>query len=192
MFGHRASKIDLSTSQNAARLRQVNSIEKGGLHMRRFLMVAIPVFLIGFIAGNAFWYLASPLWIDRVVSEALPPELRLTKISEGPFSGADALHQSTGTLTVLKTGGGTILLRFTDFEVTNGPSLKVYLAKAADPATASDVLDGGWISLGALRGNIGDQTYTLPDNVNLSDYKSLVIWCEPFKVLFASAPLAGS
>ena len=33
--------------------------------MIRFLKIAIPVFIVGFVAGNAFWYLASPLWIDR-------------------------------------------------------------------------------------------------------------------------------
>ena len=38
--------------------------------MKRFLKIAIPVFILGFAAGNAFWYLASPLWIDQVVSES--------------------------------------------------------------------------------------------------------------------------
>ncbi|MFT6298820.1 MAG: hypothetical protein ACJAWC_002182, partial [Yoonia sp.] len=28
--------------------------------MARFLKIAIPVFVIGFLTGNAFWYLASP------------------------------------------------------------------------------------------------------------------------------------
>ena len=31
--------------------------------MKRFLKIAIPVFILGFATGNAFWYLASPLWI---------------------------------------------------------------------------------------------------------------------------------
>lgn len=44
--------------------------------MFRQYAVKVPVFIIGFVAGNAFWYLASPLWIDRVVDEALPDSLQ--------------------------------------------------------------------------------------------------------------------
>lgn len=160
--------------------------------MRRFLLIAIPVFLVGFVVGNAFWYLASPLWIDRVVSEALPVELQLNELSAGSFSGVDAVHQGQGNVKILQSGAGTTLARFTDFEVTNGPDLKVYLAKSASPSKASDILDGGWVSLGSLKGNIGDQTYTVPADVDLSEYHSVVIWCEPFRALFAAAPLRES
>ncbi len=159
--------------------------------MRRFLKIAVPVFVIGFIVGNAFWYLASPLWIDRVVSEELPAELQLTSLASGQFSGVDAVHQGEGQVAVLQSGSGLLLLRLTEFQVTNGPDLKVYLAKSPNPEKASDVLDGGWRSLGSLKGNIGDQTYIIPSDVDLSEYGSVVIWCEPFKALFARAPLSG-
>ncbi len=160
--------------------------------MRRFLKIAIPVFVIGFVAGNAFWYLASPLWIDDVVDEALVGEDRLTEIATGSFAGADSIHKGQGILRVLRSDTGETLIRFMDFEVTNGPGLRVYLAKSANPAGASDVLDGGWTSLGVLKGNIGDQTYTLPADLDIADFGSVVIWCEPFSVLFASAPIGGS
>ncbi len=163
--------------------------------MWRFLKIAIPVFIIGFVAGNAFWYLASPLWIDRVVSESLPAELQLTTQSTGAFVGADTVHQGKGQATVLRSGTGANVLRLTDFEVTNGPDLKVYLAVSESPEKASDVLDGGWISLGPLKGNIGDQTYVIPADVDPAKYGSVVIWCEQFSVLFAHAtqsPGSGS
>ena len=92
---------------------------------------------------------------------------------------------------MLQSGSGLLLLRLTEFQVTNGPDLKVYLAKSPNPEQASDVLDGGWRSLGSLKGNIGDQTYIIPSDVDLSEYGSVVIWCEPFKALFARAPLSG-
>ena len=49
--------------------------------------------------------------------------------------------------------------------------------------------DAEWINLGDLKGNIGDQSYIIPADVDLDMYKSVVIWCQPFGVLFASAPL---
>ncbi len=43
--------------------------------------------------------------------------------------------------------------------------------------------------LGALKGNIGDQNYELPANVNLDKYQSVTIWCRRFGVNFGTAPL---
>jgi hypothetical protein len=157
--------------------------------MARFLKIAIPVFLIGFIAGNAFWYLASPLWIDREVSESLPAELVVTEVASGTFRDADSVHQGEGRAAVLRTGSGAGLVRLTEFRVTNGPDLEVWLVAEPDPKTSDDVKSSEWISLGQLKGNVGDQTYPVPDGVDLSAYGSVVIWCEQFGVLFSPATL---
>ena len=157
--------------------------------MIRFLKIAIPVFVLGFIAGNAFWYLFSPLWIDRTVSESLPAELQLTALKSGNFVDADGAHKGSGKAEILQGGAGTTLLRLTDFRVTNGPDLEVWLVKAPEPKSSSDVTASEWLSLGALKGNVGDQTYVIPEGTNVSDYGSVVIWCEQFGVLFSPATL---
>ncbi|NOX74619.1 MAG: DM13 domain-containing protein [Alphaproteobacteria bacterium] len=157
--------------------------------MRRFFTVAIPVFIIGFAVGNAFWYLASPLWIDRVVSESLPEEFQVSAIASGEFKGADSAHQGRGKAEILQTGSGAFVLRLSDFEVTNGPDLKVYLSAARNPVKSSDVLAARFVSLGPLKGNIGDQNYILPGDIDVTNFGSVVIWCEQFSVLFASAGL---
>jgi len=155
--------------------------------MLRFLKIAIPVFVIGFVAGNAFWYLFSPLWIDNVVSEQLPAELMLSEVKAGEFRDADSAHRGKGNAAVLEGGAGTQLLRFTEFEVTNGPDLEVWLVKASNPQSSGDVTASEWLSLGQLKGNIGDQTYIIPEGTDVSQYGSAVIWCEQFGVLFSVA-----
>ena len=157
--------------------------------MKRVLLIALPVFLVGFVAGNAFWYLASPLFIDRVVNEALPEALMVSVVREGSFQGADRAHQGSGTALHLETAAGAPLVRFTGFEVTNGPDLEVWLVVDPAPADSGAVLASQWVSLGPLKGNIGDQTYTLPEGVDPAAYGSVVIWCEQFSVLFATASL---
>ncbi|MEM1288649.1 MAG: DM13 domain-containing protein [Pseudomonadota bacterium] len=157
--------------------------------MKRFLAIAIPVFIIGFVAGNAFWYLASPLWIDNVVEEALPDELMVSVVREGMFQGADRAHQGTGTAMQLETPTGASIIRFSEFEVTNGPDLEVWLVADPAPANSRAVLNSEWVSLGLLKGNIGDQNYVVPDDVDLTQFGSVVIWCEDFSVLFATATL---
>ena len=159
--------------------------------MGRFLKIAIPVFVIGFISGAAFWYLASPLWIDREVSEQLAGVEDLTVIATGTFRDADRAHSGTGTATLLRRTDGSAVIRFTDFEVTNGPDLEVWLSSVADPQSSRDVLDGDWVSLGQLKGNIGDQNYDIPVDIDLTDFQSVVIWCEQFSVLFSPATLTA-
>ncbi|MFD3939267.1 DM13 domain-containing protein [Streptomyces sp. NPDC058611] len=57
---------------------------------------------------------------------------------------------------------------------------------AAQGAAAQDVN----VSLGKLKGNKGDQNYTLPPDLDLSQYTSLSIWCDRFDVSFGAAALA--
>lgn len=159
--------------------------------MGRFFKIAIPVFLIGFIAGNAFWYLFSPLWIDRVVSEAAPAVVADAPLKTGSFVDADSAHRGKGTAEILQTANGPVL-RMTDFEVTNGPDLEVWLVKAPDPKSSADVKASEWVSLGQLKGNIGDQTYQIPENTDIHAFGSVVIWCEQFGVLFSPASFSGA
>lgn len=157
---------------------------------RGIIVTALLAGLVGFIAGNAFWYLASPLWIDRVVSEELPPELQIASLASGTFRDADAVHRGSGTATIFESATGARVLRLSDFRVTNGPDLKVWLVEAGDIASSQDVTASRWQSLGPLHGNIGDQTYPLPAGLDPAQFGSVVIWCEQFSVLFAAARLA--
>lgn len=151
--------------------------------------IAIPVFVLGFLAGAGFWYLFSPSFIDRVVSEELPAGLELTETRNGQFRDVDGAHRGSGMVRVLSNEAGGALLRFTDFEVTNGPDLEVWLVRNPDPKRSADVSASEWVSLGPLRGNKGDQSYVVPEGTDMADWGSVVIWCEQFSVLFSVATL---
>ncbi len=153
--------------------------------------IVITAILGSFVAGNAFWYLASPLWIDRVVSEGLPAELQVTTLAKGRFRDADSVHKGEGVATIFATASGASVLRFTEFSGTNGPDLKVWLVKAASVQNSDDVKASEWLSLGSLKGNKGDQNYVIPDGVDIADYPSVVIWCKQFGVLFAAADMVA-
>ncbi|NIA69522.1 DM13 domain-containing protein [Pelagibius litoralis] len=157
--------------------------------MKKLILVAFIAGAVGFVAGNAFWYLASPLWIDQVVAESIGESETAMVLASGTFSDADTAHKGRGTVTVFQGQDGRRTLRFTDFEVTNGPDLKVWLVAADTVAQSSDVSNSAWLALGRLKGNIGDQNYDIPAEADLSKYKSVVIWCERFGVLFSPASL---
>jgi len=64
----------------------------------------------------------------------------------------------------------------------------VYLTKNPAPDTSAKVKEG-FYSLGKLKGNLGDQNYSIPADVNLEEYKGVVIYCRAFSVLFSWASL---
>ena len=50
----------------------------------------------------------------------------------------------------------------------------------------------GYVDLGSLKGNRGSQNYDIPPGVDLSSGEwSVVIYCQPFHVIFATAQLAA-
>ncbi len=105
----------------------------------------------------------------------------------GSFHAVD--HEGAGAATIYRLADGKMALRLENFEVENGPDLYVWLSGAQDANSAKEILDGGYISLGRLKGNQGNQNYELPEGLDLSLYHSVSIWCDAFSVNFATAPL---
>jgi hypothetical protein len=175
--------------------------------------------VIGVVVA-AGWWLISPAFIDKQVNEALPVGVVESSASPAPAeiaptalavdtvptvevapAGTDQIlvqgsfynlaHLSSGEALIYQLADGSRVLRLQNFSVDNGPDLYVYLVPI-DPvpnASGSDI--PGHYSLGRLKGNIGDQNYELPADLDLSQYKSVVIWCQAFAVPFAAAPLAA-
>ena len=104
------------------------------------------------------------------------------KMLTGTFVGAgDGFHNAEGIAKLIQVGDGTNILRLENLKATNGPDLYVYLS--ADK-TASD-----FVSLGRLKGNMGNQNYEIPNGTDLTKYNNVLIWCRAFSVLFGSAQL---
>ena len=111
-------------------------------------------------------------------------------LATGDIVGADAFHEGTGTATIYELGDGTRVLRLENLDVTNGPDLHVLLSPVADPTSRDDVTAEGYIDLGSLKGNVGDQNYEIPDDFEIGDELSVVIYCVPFHVIFSTATLS--
>ena len=99
-------------------------------------------------------------------------------IKSGEFVGL-AGHHAEGVAKVIQVGELTYL-RFENFEVTNGPDLRVYITQNGD------IKDG--IHLEKLKGNRGSQNYSL-EEIDVEGYDTVVIYCKPFGVYFAQAQL---
>ena len=138
--------------------------------------------------------------LERPVDEAMPDssgsaasQTQSQAGLTGQFRDADSFHKGSGTATVYDLGSaGGQVLRLEDFRVTNGPDLRVLLANAPNPESHSDLDDAGYVELGKLKGNVGSQNYDIPSSVSLADVHSVVIYCNPFRVVFSVATLETS
>jgi hypothetical protein len=151
--------------------------------------VAIPVVIVAVFVA---WYAFRPerLVVDRRVDEALPTAqggLLAQTLASGRFYSI--LHPTEGTATIYQMGDGTRVLRFTNFKTSNGPDVHVYMVAAEDAKDAATVERAGFIDLGVIKGNIGDQNYRLGSDVDLAKYRAVSIWCKRFSVNFGAAPL---
>jgi hypothetical protein len=102
----------------------------------------------------------------------------------GRFMGADDFHFGRGDASILTTSEGKRVLRFENFSVRNGPDLFVYLSRDASGKRVEESLN-----LGKLKATDGAFNYDIPAGVDLSEIRSVVVWCKQFAVLFSVAQL---
>jgi hypothetical protein len=124
---------------------------------------------------------------DTETDEGMPAASSPQVLATGQFEDYDDFHQGSGTATIYELEDGGQVLRLENFEVTNGPDLHVLLVPGDNPSGRDDIT--GYIDLGSLKGNIGDQNYEIPDGIDVGSYGSVVIYCLPFHVVFSVATL---
>jgi Electron transfer DM13 len=156
---------------------------------RRFLLGGI------LVLGAVGWYLFRPdlLFINTRVNEgiAMPAAAAETGAVRATLLGGSfhsVAHETHGRASILELGGKRVL-RLTDFATSNGPDVRVYLVAAPDAADNETVTRAGFVELGRLKGNLGDQNYDVPADLDLAKYRAVTIWCRRFSVNFATAPL---
>jgi len=150
------------------------------------------IILVVAVAVLVAWYAFRPerLVVNRRVDEALPVaqgESPPQPVESGRFYSI--LHPTNGTVTIYRLGDGTRVLRLTSFRTSNGPDVHVYMVAADDAKDVATVENAGFIDLGVIKGNIGDQNYTLGSDLDLGKYRAVSIWCKRFSVNFGAAAL---
>jgi hypothetical protein len=112
------------------------------------------------------------------------------RIASGTFIHADPsdrVHWGKGRVSVFQN----LVFLEPGFEVGPGPDFRVLLVPKAGIKTNADVraVLAKSVDLGGLRAFKGSQKYSIPANVDLSQYQSVVIWCRAFSQLISPADL---
>ena len=172
----------------------------------RVLVLGVPFVIVS-------WWLLSPFFIDDVVQDAFETSIAESTVTSttatstiapapaaptpapttapsgprllgaGSFVGL-AGHDGSGDAGFFALEDGSLVLRLENFDIDNGPALELYVIPGAEQVDLAD----GSVHLGALRGNVGDQTYELPREFALSQGAwTVLVWCEAFDVEFVGA-----
>jgi len=157
------------------------------------------LFGIGAVVLAAAWYAFRPelLFINKTVNEEFPRGAAMASIERGPMAVTQGnfkglAHETKGLASIYQLAGGKRTLRLTDFETSNGPDVHIYLTAAEIEKGNDAIKQAGFIDLGSMKGNRGDQNYEIPADVDLNKYKNVTIWCARFGVNFATAPLGSA
>jgi hypothetical protein len=111
----------------------------------------------------------------------------------GDFTQGDSTYRINGTAKVVTQDNARTLV-LSDFDVTNGPDLFVYLVAASSTQNTEvkeRTAQGRFVQIAALKGNRGNQTYVLPADLDLSEYPVISIWCRRFSRNFGAALLSA-
>ncbi|MEU0743323.1 DM13 domain-containing protein [Streptomyces sp. NPDC006134] len=177
----------------------------------------VPVLMVPAVAAGVGLFLFQPwtAFTDTTVNEALPAvsgpagepaagpaatDGAGTKGGERPARGGGPEdlargsfvtheHGTRGTARTVRLADGGQVLRLEDLRTSEGPDVRVYLSTRDAGAVKAGLGDGA-VELGKLKGNMGNQNYTVPAGTDLSGFRSAVIWCERFSVSFGAAGLA--
>lgn len=108
-------------------------------------------------------------------------------IASGTFVAGEA--PTAGTAHIVTEGGHRYLEFNSAFSTSDqGPDLHVLLDGAAQPPQTYQSM-GSFVNLGSLSSTTGTQRYPIPDSVNLSNFRSVVIWCRMANATFGYASL---
>lgn len=156
--------------------------------MNKFLTILCALLIIGFTSV----LVATPVAAQKSVNEIdaqtkMVPSTLKTEMKTGAF--VKKRYSINGNWTIENNGNQT-LIKFDDrFKTKGGPDLKLYLSPKNLDSLSSDTAEMNSVKIGVLKSNRGSQTYIIPDTIDLSNYKSLIIHCEAFSVLWGGFDL---
>jgi hypothetical protein len=184
--------------------------------MRRWILIggAVAVLLV---AAGLYWFQPWKLFTSKTVNDAVPTIVAATPpATSGPSASSTANppatattaatatliadgefitheHATSGTAQLVRRADGSHQLVLRDLSTSDGPDLRVWLTDQAVVAGQKGwhvFDDGEYVELGRLKGNRGTQVYDVPAGTDVSDFRSVSVWCKRFSVSFGAAELS--
>lgn len=122
---------------------------------------------------------------DKAAAEAAAAAAAAPKtLASGSFQTVQV--GTSGSVKFVESNGKQTI-QISNLSTSAAPNLEIYLSKAGSISSSAGI---PWsIKLTALRSPKWSQTYSVPGNIDLSQYRSIAIHCTEYNKLFGSASL---
>ncbi|MEL7002573.1 MAG: DM13 domain-containing protein [Bacteroidota bacterium] len=95
-----------------------------------------------------------------------------------------------GSWKVVKEGDKTYVVMGDDFKTKKAPDLKIFLTKAdLGDIDGDNAAEGTSVFVAKLKSYKGAAKYLIPSNINVSDYKTIIVHCEQYSKFWGGSPL---
>jgi len=142
------------------------------------------------IAAGGPWEIQVEQQVDVPLDE--PPLAAMSargarKLSNGSFYRIDQIGR--GRVTMYRLPDGRHALRLQDFYVTPNIDLEIQLSSRRTPRTTREYTRAPATFVSRLDVTAGSMNFVLPEGVDPSRYRSVVVWCENVFSAYAAATL---
>jgi len=158
--------------------------------MGRRVAIGGAIVVLALVAFGLHWFQPWKLFTSRTIIET--PPASSTLIASGALVSHE--HETSGTVELVMLPDGRFQVILRDLSTSDGPDLRVWLTdqEVLEGEAGWELFDDGrWVELGRLKGTHGLQVYDVPAGIEVSQYKSVTIWCKRFSVSFGAAQLAA-
>ena len=141
------------------------------------------------VSANPSFNAVNPSANSTTGANAVVAQKQSVAIMSGTFLASE--KPTTGVARIVRQDGHRYLELDSAFSTSEqGPDLHVLLEPSQKPPQAyQSQQSGSYVNLGKLQKFKGTQRYPIPDAINLSNFKSVSIWCRMANATFGYAPL---
>jgi hypothetical protein len=128
----------------------------------------------------------------KIFAETVSPPTIVAKATFSPVkvlaSGnfVDSEHPTKGLAEIVTQNSKQYLRLNKAFRSDEGPDVFVLLHREDSP---KEYKESDYVSLGRLQKIKGKQLYKISNKIDITEFKSVVIWCRKFNATFGYAPL---
>ena len=98
-------------------------------------------------------------------------------------------REGQGTAKLYELPDGSRLIRLEDFFVSINSDLELRLSELPNPRSTDEVVKAPWKLVAPLKATVGNMNYHVPRDIDVSQFNSIVIWCEITRNAYAAASI---
>lgn len=140
------------------------------------------------IEAKAAWEVVVEEQVDVPLVEPLTAEMQKGRVvATGRLYDMD--RRGNGSVAIYRLPDGSHMLRLEDFYVTPNVDLEIDVSVAKRPLNTLEFTSQRFERVAMMPTTTGSINYEVPRSIDLKDWKSVVIWCEPLHLAYSGATL---